>query len=189
MARCPPGAAATCIVWRPSRLIGQLTAAGTVPIVAPMHVIRNNPCMFSSVYPGLFLVAFGAATLLPLQSEAVLAGLLVLDEHPVWRLVAVATAGNVSGSVVNWALGRYIERWRHRRWFPVTDDQLQRAQRAYHRYGRWSLLLSWVPFVGDPLTVIAGVMREPLWSFVLIVLVAKAGRYIALAGITLGFLA
>jgi membrane protein YqaA with SNARE-associated domain len=142
--------------------------------------------MLSSAYLGLFLAAFGAATLLPLQSEAVLVGLLVLGEHPVWILLAVAIVGNVLGSVVNWALGRYIEHWRHRPWFPVGADKLERAQRFYHRFGRWSLLLSWVPVIGDPLTVIAGVMREPWWSFVLIVLVAKVSRYLVLAAVTLG---
>jgi membrane protein YqaA with SNARE-associated domain len=143
--------------------------------------------MLTSAYVGLFITAFGAATLLPLQSEAVLAGLLVLGEHPVWLLLTVATTGNVLGSVVNWGLGRYIERWRHKRWFPIGEDKLARAQRSYHRFGRWYLLLSWAPFVGDPLTVIAGVMREPLWSFVLIVSLAKAARYAVLALVTLGF--
>lgn len=142
-----------------------------------------------TAYAGLFLSAFGAATLLPLQSEAVLVGLLLLDEHPAWALLTVATAGNVLGSAVNWGLGRYIERWRNKPWFPVNRDKLERAQHTYRRYGRWSLLLSWVPFIGDPITVIAGVMREPLWSFVLIVLVAKAARYLVLAGATLGVLA
>lgn len=144
--------------------------------------------MLSSAYLILFLAAFGAATLLPLQSEAVLVGLLALGEHPVWVLVAVASAGNVLGSWVNWLLGRYIEHWRHKRWFPVSESQLERAQRAYHRYGRWSLLLSWTPIIGDPLTLVAGVMREPLWSFMLIVAIAKTGRYVVLAAATLGIL-
>lgn len=144
--------------------------------------------MFSSAYLGLFIAAFGAATLVPLQSEAVLVGLLVLDDYPVWALLLVATTGNVLGSMVNWLLGRSIEHWRHARWFPVSEDKLARAQRAYHRYGRWSLLLSWVPIIGDPLTVIAGMMREPLWRFTLIVSIAKATRYLILAGITLGAL-
>ncbi|WP_449192060.1 YqaA family protein [Thauera sp.] len=142
--------------------------------------------MPSAAYIGLFVAAFGAATLLPLQSEAVLVGLLVNAAHPPWALVIVASAGNVLGSVVNWLLGRYLERWRAYRWFPVRSDQLEKAQARYHRYGRWSLLLSWVPVIGDPLTVLAGVMREPLWSFVLIVAVAKAGRYIFIAALTLG---
>jgi len=140
-------------------------------------------------YIGLFVSAFGAATLLPLQSEAVLTGLLILGKHPVWALIAVAAAGNTLGAVVNWVLGRYIERWRRKRWFPVNEDGLARAQRGYRRYGRWSLLLSWMPVIGDPLTVVAGVMREPLPSFVLIVAIAKLGRYLVVAGITLGLFA
>lgn len=139
-----------------------------------------------SAYLGLFLAAFGAATLLPMQSEAVLVGLLLAAEQPPALLLLVATTGNVLGSAANWLLGRYIEHLRHRRWFPVPEDKLQRARQAYQRYGRWSLLLSWVPIIGDPLTVIAGVLREPFWSFLLIVLVAKAGRYLVLAVLTLG---
>ncbi len=142
--------------------------------------------MLSVAYLALFLSAFGAATLLPMQSEAVLVGLLLNGAHPAWSLLVVATFGNVLGSMVNWVLGRYLEHWRERRWFPVRPKQLDKAQAHYHRYGRWSLLLSWVPIIGDPLTMVAGVMREPLWSFVLIVTVAKAGRYLVLAGITLG---
>jgi membrane protein YqaA with SNARE-associated domain len=141
--------------------------------------------MFPPAYFGLFFSAFGAATLLPLQSEAVLVGLLAYGEHPPWVLIAVATVGNVLGSVVNWVLGRYVECWRHKRWFPVNQEKMENAQRGYHRYGRWSLLLSWVPIIGDPLTMVAGVMREPLRSFLPIVLIAKLGRYVVLAAITL----
>jgi membrane protein YqaA with SNARE-associated domain len=134
----------------------------------------------------LFLTAFGAATLLPLQSEAVLIGLLLRGEHPVILLLAVATAGNVLGAIVNWWLGRYIEHWRNRSWFPVSGSTLDRAQASYHRYGRWSLLLSWAPIIGDPLTVVAGVMKEPFWSFLLLVTAAKAGRYAVLTAAVLG---
>lgn len=141
-----------------------------------------------TAYIGLFMSALIAATMLPMQSEIVLASLLALGDQPVWALIAVATTGNVLGAVINWLLGRYIERFRDRRWFPLRESQLDRFQRMYHRWGHWSLLMSWAPFVGDPLTVIAGVLREPLWSFVLIVLIAKLGRYLVVAGITLGVL-
>src|SRR5690606_33859304 len=93
-------------------------------------------------YLTLFVIAFGAATLLPLQSEAVLVG-LQLSGYPAVPLVLVAGVGNVLGSTVNWCVGRAIERFRGRRWFPATDAHLERAQRSYRRYGRWSLLLSW----------------------------------------------
>ncbi len=97
----------------------------------------------------------------------------------------VATAGNVLGSVVNWALGRFLVRFSDRRWFPVSPAMLDRATRWYARWGRWSLLGAWLPVVGDPLTLAAGVMREPLWRFVLIVTLAKGGRYAVLAWATL----
>lgn len=138
-------------------------------------------------YPGLFLAAFGAASLLPLQSEALLVGLLLAEAHPVAALLAVATAGNVLGSLLNWWLGRYLEHFRERRWFPASAAQLERAGRWYRRYGRWSLLFSWLPVVGDPLTLVAGVLRESLWVFLLLVTLAKGLRYLALAALTLGW--
>jgi membrane protein YqaA with SNARE-associated domain len=82
---------------------------------------------------------------------------------------------------VNWLLGRGIEAYREKRWFPVKQAAFEKAKASYERYGYWSLLLSWVPIIGDPLTVIAGVMKEPLWRFVLIVTLAKGGRYLVLA--------
>ncbi|MCR8720136.1 DedA family protein [Pseudomonas syringae] len=138
-------------------------------------------------YLGLFAAAFGAATLLPLQSEAVLVGMLLSEHYATILLLLIATTGNVLGSVVNWYLGRSIERFRHKRWFPVSERHLDKAQTIYVRHGRWALLLSWVPIIGDPITMIAGVMREPLWSFLLVVTLAKALRYLTLAAITLGW--
>lgn len=138
-------------------------------------------------YPGLFLSALGAASLLPLQSEAVLVGLLLAGLHSPLLLLAVATAGNVLGSLLNWWLGRSLERFRTRRWFPLRAEALARAQRHYQRYGRWSLLLSWMPVIGDPLTLVAGVMRESLWIFLLLVTLAKGLRYLVLAALTLGW--
>jgi hypothetical protein len=141
--------------------------------------------MTLSVYAGLFAVAFVAATVFPLQSEAALIALLLGGQQPVWALIAVASVGNVLGSVVNWVLGRGIERFRNRRWFPASPAALERAQGAYQRWGKWSLLLSWAPFIGDPLTVVAGVLREPLPIFLLLVTMAKVGRYVTLAWLVL----
>ncbi|MBX3445827.1 MAG: DedA family protein [Parvibaculaceae bacterium] len=138
-----------------------------------------------SAYAALFLAAFIAATLLPAQSEAVLVGLLVAGEHPALALVIVAGIGNVFGSLVNYGLGRAALRFQERRWFPASPAALARASDWYARYGRWSLLMSWAPFIGDPLTVAAGVMREPLWSFLALVTIAKFTRYVILAAVTL----
>lgn len=136
---------------------------------------------------GLFVVAFVAATILPAQSEGVLVGLQIAGYSPV-LLILVAGAGNVLGSLVNWGLGRGVDRFRGRRWFPVSDRALDRASGWYARWGRWSLLLSWAPLFGDALTVAAGVLREPLWSFLALVGLAKFGRYAVLAAVTAGFL-
>ncbi len=144
--------------------------------------------MIFGAYIGLFFAAFGAATLLPLQSEALLVGLLLSDQYWLWLLLTVATLGNVLGSLVNWWLGQRVERFRERRWFPVSPANLDRARVHYQRYGHWSLLLSWLPIIGDPLTLIAGVMREPLGRFLLIVTLAKGARYGVLALITMGWL-
>lgn len=138
-------------------------------------------------YGGLFVAALVAATLLPAQSELLLAGLLLAGRQPVWALLLVATAGNVLGACVNWGLGRCVERFRDRRWFPVGPVALMRAESWYHRYGRWSLLLSWAPVIGDPITLVAGVLREPLRFFLPIVTLSKLGRYLLVAALTLSW--
>ena len=138
-----------------------------------------EPCLLALT--GLFLAAFVAATLLPAQSELVLAALLIEGSFSPILLITIATIGNVLGSVVNWFIGRFLMNFTDRRWFPFTADQISRAQAGYQRYGWWSLLASWVPIIGDPLTLIAGTMKEPFWRFLLVVTIAKSGRYIALA--------
>tara|TARA_B110000977_G_C10891253_1_gene421540 strand:+ start:415 stop:840 length:426 start_codon:yes stop_codon:yes gene_type:complete len=136
-------------------------------------------------YLAVFLSAFVAATLLPAQSEAVLSFYILSAPQTVFALILVATVGNVLGSVVNWIVGFYATRFQNRKWFPATPSQMQRAEKFYRKYGRYSLLLSWVPFIGDPITVIAGVLREPILSFLLLVTIAKLARYIALSLIVL----
>ncbi|MEM1039103.1 MAG: YqaA family protein [Pseudomonadota bacterium] len=136
-------------------------------------------------YLTMFGSAFLAATIFPAQSELVLIGFLTAGEHSVALLLITASVGNVLGSVVNYYLGIGIQTFRHKRWFPANEDQLDRARTFYSRYGRWSLLLAWTPIIGDPLTVIAGVMREPLWSFLILVTISKVSRYLALTAITL----
>ncbi len=134
-----------------------------------------------TAYSGLFIAALLAATLIPAQSESVLVGLVLSQHYAFWGLIAVATLGNTLGSVINWWLGRYLQHFQHKRWFPVSAAGLQRAQMHFQRYGLWSLLLSWVPIIGDPLTVVAGLLRVPFWVFLGLVTLAKGGRYLLLA--------
>jgi membrane protein YqaA with SNARE-associated domain len=142
-----------------------------------------------AILGGLFVIAFVAATVFPAQSEAALVGLLMTGIHSPVLLVAVASLGNVLGAVVNWALGRGIESFRERKWFPASQGSLDRATAWYGKWGRWSLLLSWAPIGGDALTIAAGVLREPLWSFVILVTIAKTARYVVVAAATLGAIA
>jgi len=138
----------------------------------------------ASALAGLGATAFLAATLLPLSSEVMLLALVALETAPIWALFTAASIGNTAGSCVNWALGRYLETWRERRWFPLNERQLERAQVSFNRWGWPSLLLSWVPVIGDPLTVAAGLMRTPFWLFLAVVAAAKSARYAVLLWLT-----
>ena len=136
-------------------------------------------------YAGLFASAFLAATILPAQSEAGLAYLVLSGDYPVIFLLFFASLGNVAGSVVNWCFGWQLDRFKDKRWFPVKSGAVDRAKIYYARFGIWSLLLSWVPIIGDPITVIAGFFRVPLLVFLLVVGVAKTARYIVVVAIAL----
>lgn len=135
----------------------------------------------AAAYGGLFATAFLAATVLLTQSEAVLVGPWLAGHKDPALLFAVASFGNVLGSVANWLLDSSPGRLRDQRWFPAGPDALASAQRWYRRWGRWGLLLSWLPILGDPLTISAGVMRELLGSFLLLFVLAQIGRYLLLA--------
>ena len=132
---------------------------------------------------GLFIISLLSATLLPGSSEAVLAAIVVDGRTPVAMAVIAATLGNTAGSAVNWAMGRFFVHLADATWFPLEKAKFERYQQWYNRWGIWSLLASWMPVIGDPLTVMAGIARTPLWLFTLVVLVAKAGRYMAVAGL------
>ncbi len=136
----------------------------------------------SAAYWALFVSAFTSATLLPGSSEAVLLGFLVAEIGELWILVSVAFAGNLLGSGLTYAMGRWAGAYRGRSWFPVTPAQYDRAVMWYQRHGWWTLLLAWVPVIGDPLTVIAGAMRVPLVVALPLIAAGKLGRYLFIAG-------
>ncbi|WP_166251809.1 YqaA family protein [Marinobacter salicampi] len=136
-------------------------------------------------YLTLFLTAFAAATLLPAYSEVLLGG-LVTQGFSLWWLWFWATAGNTLGSVVNGIIGRQIERFKHKRWFPITEKQLVSAQNRFQRYGQWSLLMGWLPIGGDALTLVGGLMRVPWLNFVVLVAIGKGARYAAVLWLVIG---
>ena len=135
----------------------------------------------------LFVTAFLAATIFPMQSEVLLVAYLLKSNLSPLFLLLFASLGNILGACVNCFLGRGIERFKHKKYFPVKEKSLLRAQNFYNRYGVWTLLLSWMPFIGDPLTIVAGAMRTPFPVFLGIVTLAKTGRYIFVILATLYF--
>lgn len=128
------------------------------------------------IYLSLMFTGFLAATLIPASSEALLLVLFQQGYTP-WLLWLAATTGNTLGSCVNWAIGWEIGKFQHKRWFPVTPLQLDSAQTHFRRYGIWSLLLAWLPVVGDPLTLVAGVLRVRFVLFLMLVATGKGLRY------------
>lgn len=133
----------------------------------------------------LFLSGILSATLLPGSSEALLVALLVQAKSNIYVLLAAATVGNVLGSVINWYLGRYLMHFRSRKWFPLSEHQIQRAQVWFSKYGVWSLLFAWLPIVGDPLTLVAGLLKVRFSLFLPLVFAGKLIRYTVVALVTL----
>ena len=131
-------------------------------------------------YLALFALSFTAATLLPLGSEWLLAALLLKGGDP-FLLVAIATLGNLLGAVSTWLVGRYGGDFLIRRCLRIDAEAQGRAEERYARYGIWSLLFSWVPLIGDPLCLIAGIFRVRLTLFIPLVGAGKFGRYLLLA--------
>ena len=136
-------------------------------------------------FVGLFLAAFLAATLLPLSSEIVLTVLLVNNFEPV-LLIVVATLGNSLGAVVNYGLGFGGQVLFKRKFSTASEKEVNAALARFEKYGVISLLFAWVPVIGDPLTVAAGVLRVNIPLFILLVTVGKFGRYVVISYFILG---
>ena len=130
------------------------------------------------IYLSLFAISFLAATILPFSSELTLAGLIVTSDYDNLLLLIVASFGNVLGSVVNWALGSYSRNLTTKKWFPFKETQIERSSKWFRKFGKWSLLFAWVPVVGDPLTLVAGILRVKFIDFIILVAIGKVSRYL-----------
>ena len=135
-------------------------------------------------YIGLFIASFLAATILPLSSELVLSVLLT-NGLPPSSLVIIATIGNVLGSLTNYALGYWASLGLVKKWLKLSEEEFVSAEQRFKKYGVLSLFFAWVPIIGDPLTVMAGVLRIRLLWFVILVTAGKLIRYIVISYITL----
>ena len=132
----------------------------------------------------LFLLSFFAATLLPLGSEWLLAALLLHGRDP-FAAVLLATVGNTLGALTTYAVGLWGGALLIERVLRIDAPARQRAERLYRRFGSWSLLLSWVPIIGDPLCLAGGLLRVRAGRFLLLVTAGKLMRYAAVAWLIL----
>ena len=132
------------------------------------------------IYLSLFVISFLAATILPFSSELTLAGLIATSNYDNLLLLIVASLGNILGSVVNWILGFYSSKLSKKKWFPFKDKQIERSSKWFNKFGRWSLLFSWVPIIGDPLTLAAGLLRVKFIEFLILVTIGKVSRYLVI---------
>ena len=130
------------------------------------------------IYLSLFIISFLAATILPFSSELTLAGLMATSNYDNLFLLIAASFGNILGSVVNWILGFYSRNLSTKRWFPFKDKQIEKSSKWFNRFGRWSLLFAWVPIIGDPLTLVAGLLRVKFVEFLILVTIGKVSRYL-----------
>lgn len=127
-------------------------------------------------YLSLFLTSFASATLLPGGSEVLFTYLLNQSFSPE-LLLFFAFTGNTLGAFVNYLLGKYSTAFARQKGY-MSETSLRKAEDVFARYGTWSLLLSWLPIIGDPLTFVAGMTRYVWWKFLLIVGFAKYARYL-----------
>ncbi|MDC3356649.1 DedA family protein [Candidatus Pelagibacter ubique] len=130
------------------------------------------------IYLSLFAISFLAATILPFSSELTLAGLIATSNFDNLLLLIVASFGNILGSVVNWVLGFYSRNLSTKKWFLFKDKQIESSSKWFNKFGKWSLLFAWVPIIGDPLTLVAGLLRVRFLDFIILVAIGKVSRYV-----------
>jgi len=128
-------------------------------------------------YLGLFFFLFLEATILPLSSEVILSFLLLNDLNPI-ILVSVATFGNVLGAFVNYSIGVWGSIFFIRKVLKISEDKFVKAKQRFQKYGVFSLFFAWVPVIGDPLTVVAGVLKINILIFFILVTSGKLIRYV-----------
>lgn len=125
---------------------------------------------------GLFIGTFLAATIIPFSSDALYIAVLLATKDTAGCLL-VGTLGNWLGGVTSYWLGR-LAKWEWlEKHFKVKEETLLKQKAKIDRYGVWLALLSWVPGIGDVITVALGFYKAPVvWTHILL-LVGKFGRF------------
>ncbi len=135
--------------------------------------------------PALFLLSFLAATVLPLGSEWLLIA-LILNLFDPRIVVLTATIGNFLGACTTYGIGFWGAAFLLKKFLRIDTEQTERATALFCRYGSWTLLLSWLPIIGDSLCLVAGYLRFNFLLFSFLVLIGKLGRYAVIAAVTTG---
>ena len=133
-------------------------------------------------YPGVFLVSFIASTLIPFSNEIVVAAMPSLG-YNIWLTAIWATAGGYFGSLLNYLVGKKGIDFFFARWIKIRPVRWQQAERIFQRWGNWALFFVWLPIIGDPLAIIAGVFNVDWRGFSFWVFTGKFLRFIVLLGI------
>lgn len=137
--------------------------------------------------PALFVLSFLAATVLPLGSEWLLIT-LILNLFDPGSVVVVATVGNFLGACTTYGVGFWGSAFLLQRVLRIDTKQSEKATALFRRYGSWTLLLSWMPIIGDPLCLVAGTLRCNFFLFSVLVFIGKLARYAFIAAVTAGTL-
>jgi membrane protein YqaA with SNARE-associated domain len=125
----------------------------------------------------LFSAAFLAATLLPFSSEIALISAIKLGMNP-YSAVLFASLGNILAIVVNYYIGLFIRRKSYKK---LLKSKLGKKVLHYSKnYGYWSLLLTPLPIIGDPITIASGIFKIRLWLFIMIAGSLRVGRYVGI---------
>lgn len=122
------------------------------------------------------VVCFVSATIVPLASEAAVFGALKFG-MPAGEVLLYASLGNCAAVAMNYWLGRLGSEAAHRK--ALEHKWSQRSLDYLERHGLAALLLSWLPFIGDPLTIVGGIIRVNFFYFTLITFSLRIARYIA----------
>lgn len=128
-------------------------------------------------YFGLFIASFLASTVVPFSSEALLGTMIYYKYDAVW-CIAVATFGNTFGSITSYFLG-YIGNWKMlEKYFGVKKEKIEKFHAKIKNKGSIIALLTWLPIVGDLISVALGFMRVNFKSVLFFTFVGKLFRYI-----------